>query len=193
MVLLTDSTNMRKMMKKRRTSVLICLCLIWLWGCTVMSPEVNKAALSPVPFPQLISDVERYKGDTVIVGGYVVSVENKTADTRIVAVHSPLGMGEMPKTKDLSQGRLILDVKGFIDPEVYTKDRKITVGGKISNSSATAEKAPYPFLQLEVADIHLWPTERPNTGPHCWEDDLCPRHYPWRWHPYPHHHHWRHW
>jgi outer membrane lipoprotein len=172
--------------------------LIWLyfgllWGCTVMSPEVTKEALPPLPFPELISDMERYKGDTVIVGGYVVSVENKSDHTRILALHSPLGVGQMPKSKDLSQGRLVLHVKAFIDPEVYTKDRKITVGGKILNSSATTKQAPYPFLQIEVDDIHLWPQNRPNAAPYYWDDDFFPYYYPWGWHPYRHHHHWHHW
>ena len=158
-----------------------------------MPPEVKEVALPPIPFPELITDVEQYKGDTVIVGGYVVSVENKADHTRIVAVQSPLDYGERPKRKDLSQGRLILEVKGFIDPEVYTKDRKITVGGKISDSSATAKQAPYPYLQLEVDDIHLWPIERRSTYPYYWYDDFYPYYYPWGWHPYRHHRHWHHW
>ena len=180
-------------MKKRLHIWILGLFLGLFWGCTVMSSGVKEEALPPIPFPVLITDVERYKGDTVIVGGYVVSVENKMDHTRIVAVHSPLGVGEEPKTKDLSQGRLILDYKGFIDPEVYTKDRKITVGGKISDSSATVKPAPYPFLQIEVDDIHLWPVEKPSTTPYYWDDDFFPHYYyPWWWYPNRHHRHRRH-
>jgi outer membrane lipoprotein len=167
------------------------LILSLLWGCTVMSDQVKEEALPPIEFKALIKDVEKYKGDTVIVGGYVLSVENKSDHTRIVAVQAPLGVGERPKAKDLSQGRLILVHKGFIDPEVYTKDRQITVGGKISGSSTLTPKAPFPFLQLEVKDIHLWPIEKPASDPY-WDDDFYPYYYPWRWHPYRHHHHWYH-
>jgi outer membrane lipoprotein len=179
-------------MKKRLWIWILSLFPSLLLGCTVISPGVKEEALPPIPFPELVADVERYKGDTVIVGGYIVSVENKSDHTRIVALHSPLGVGERPKTKDLSQGRLVLIYKDFIDPEVYTKDRKITVGGKISDSSATAKTAPYPFLQIEVDDIHLWPVEKPPTGPYCWDDDFFPCPYPWRYYPYHHRHH-RHW
>lgn len=156
-----------------------------------MSPEVKNEALPPIPFKVLIEDVDKYKEDTVILGGYVISVENKTDHTRIVAVQSPLGVGQKPKAKDLSQGRLILIYNGFIDPEVYAKDRQITVGGKILNSSATDPKAPYPFLEIEVKEIHLWPIEKPSPDP-CWYDCYYPFYYPWWWHPYRHHRHWYH-
>ncbi len=161
-----------------------------LWGCTVVSQEVKDEALPPIPFPELISDVEKYAGDTVIVGGHVVTVENKADHTEIVAVQSPLGVGQKPKTKDFSQGRLVMIYKGFIDPEVYTKDREITVGGKIIGSSAQADNPPYPYLKLEVRDIHLWAVEKP-VDPY-WDDDFYPYYYPWWWYPHRHHHH-RHW
>lgn len=158
-----------------------------LWGCALMSPEVENEALPPIPFKVLIENGDKYKGDTVILGGYVISVENKTDHTRIVAVQSPLGVGKKPKAKDLSQGRLILIYNGFIDPEVYAKDRQITVGGKILSSSATDPKAPYPFLEIEIKEIHLWPIKKPSPPPH-WYDDYHPYYYPWWWHPYWHHH-----
>lgn len=167
------------------------LILGMLWGCSVMSDQVKEEALPPIAFKELIKNVEKYKGDTVIVGGYVISVENKSDHTRILAVQSPLGVGERPKAKDLSQGRLILIYQGFIDPEVYTKDRKFTVGGRISTSSAVTPKAPFPFLQLEVADIHLWSIEKPRSD-HYLEDDFYPYYYPWWWHSHRHHRYWYH-
>ena len=78
-------------------------------GCAVMSPEVQDKALPPLSFPELISKVDQYKGQTVIVGGYIVSVENLKNQTRIVALQTTLGPGQKPNSKDLTQGRLILD------------------------------------------------------------------------------------
>lgn len=150
-----------------------------------MSPQVKNEALPPIAFIELIEDVNKYKGDTVILGGYVISVENRSDHTRIVALQSPLGIGEKPKDKDLSQGRLMLNYNGFIDPEVYTKDRKITVGGKIISSSASDPKASYPFLEVEVKEIHLWAVEKPLRDPY-WDN----HHYPWWYHH--RHHHWYH-
>lgn len=154
-----------------------------------MPPEVNDQALPPIPFDVLINDVNKYMGDTVIVGGHVVSVDNQANITKIIAVQTPLGVGQKPKIKDTSQGRLVLVYNGFIDPEVYTKDRLITAGGKITGSSALDRQPDYPYLQVEVGNIHLWPVEKPLDA--YWDDDYYPYHYPWWWHPYRHRH-WHH-
>lgn len=166
-----------------------CLLLNMVYGCTVVSQEVKDEALPPIPLPVLISDVQKYMGDTVIVGGHVVTVENKPGHTEIVALQAPLGVGQRPKNKDLTQGRLVAIYKGFIDPEVYTKDREITIGGKIIGSSVQAENPAYPYLKLEVRDIHLWAIEAP-PDPY-WDDYYYPFPYPWWWHRH-HRHHWYH-
>jgi outer membrane lipoprotein len=179
-------------MKIIRSAGLLSLLIFWVWGCTVVSQEVKDEALPPLPLPVLISDVEKYLGDTVVVGGHVVAVENKADHSEIVAVQSPLGVGQRPGTKDLSEGRLVIIYNGFIDPEVYTKDRKITVGGKIVGSSAQEEKPPFPFLKIEVRDLHLWAAEDPK-DPYWY--DYYPYNYPWWWHHhfYHRHRHYRHW
>lgn len=175
---------------------LFALLIFGVWGCAVVSPEVQEEALPPIPLPELIGDVQKYMGDTVIVGGHVVSVETKADDTVIVAVQSPLGIGQRPEAKDLSQGRLVMLYKGFLDPEVYTKDREITVGGKIIGSSAQVKNPAYPYLKLEIRDIHLWAKEAPQNP--YWNDpywyDPYPFYYPypWRWYRSPYHHHWHH-
>jgi outer membrane lipoprotein len=164
------------------------LLIFGVWRCTVVSPEVKEEALPPIPLRVLIGDVQKYMGDTVIVGGHVVSVDNKADHTEIVAVQSPLGVGQRPKTKDLSQGRLVMIYKGFLDPEVYAKDREITIGGKIIGSSALVKNPAFPYLKLEIRDIHLWAKEEPRDP--YWYDDPFYYPYPWWWH---HHHYHRRW
>jgi outer membrane lipoprotein len=158
-------------------------------GCAVMSQQVRDQALPQLPFNELVDHVAQYQGQVVIAGGYIVSVQNLEKQTRIVAVQTPLGIGQQPKSKDLSQGRLILIYNGFLDPEIYTKDRQITVGGPILGSSAQEAHAPYPYLKIEVQDIHLWPLPEPVPVDPFWYDDFWYP-YPWGWwHPYWHHHH----
>ncbi len=177
-------------MKITPSVLLLGLVIHAIWGCAVVSQEVKDEALPTIPLPVLISDVQKYMGDTVIVGGHVISVENKLEHTEIVAVQAPLGVGQRPKTKDLSQGRLVLVYKGFIDPEVYTKDREITIGGTIIGSSAQVEARSYPFLKVEVRDIHLWAKEVPRDR--YW-DGYYPYYDPWWWHHprYYRHHRYR--
>ena len=155
-----------------------CLALIvWVSGCAVMSREIQDKALPDLSFPELIAGADRYQGQTVIVGGYIVSVENLKDESRMVAVQTSLGLGQEPESKDLSKGRLILVYKGFLDPEVYTKDRRITVGGRILDSSAHDPEAAYPYLKIAVDEIHLWAVRKPAAAYPYWYDDY--------WYPYP--------
>ncbi len=168
------------------TGSVLAIGLIMIMGCSVMPQEIKDQALPQLPFDQLMAHVDQYKGQTVILGGYLVSVENLKNQTRIVAVQTPLGVGQRPKSKDFTRGRLVLTCKGFLDPEVFTKDRQITVGGRILSSSANDPHATYPYLAVEVDDIHLWPVEKIVPPDYYWYDDF--------WYPYPwlwRHPHWR--
>lgn len=167
---------------RRRQDVFLVLLAGLLTAC-VGTTVVNKPADVPLTYQELVDNTEPYVGRTVVMGGYVISVENFENSTRVTAVQAPLGSGQKPKSKDLSQGRLILIYSGFLDPEVYTKDRKITVSGTLSGSSTMArgEKTPYPYLEIQVAEIHLWPVEKPPPPYPYVDDPWYPFHYPWGW------------
>lgn len=160
-------------------------------GCAVMSEELEQKALSQLPFKALVREADGNLGETVILGGYVLSVENEKAQTRMVVVQAPLGVGQQPKSKDLSQGRLILIYDGFIDPEVYTKDRQVTVGGKLMGSSVTENHdLPYPYVRVQVEELHLWAKPDPDPVAPYWYDDCYPFG-PWRYrHPWYGHRCW---
>ncbi len=172
----------------------------WLWiipmligistGCAVMPSKMTREAAPQRPFGDMVQHSEEFIGRTVILGGYVVSVENRKNGTKIEAVQAPLGVGQRPKAKDLSQGRLIVEVDGFLDPEIYTKDRVITVGGIMSGSSKTdRSQLPYPYIRLQAQKLHLWPVVEPQPVDPFWYHDCYPfhrslwwRHYhPWCW------------
>lgn len=156
-------------------------------GCAG-APVVQEDALPPMPFSELIAHADRYKGQSVILGGYVLEVENHRDHTQILAVQAPLGSGQRLKSKDLSKGRLILTCSGFIDPEVYAKDRQITVGGDILGGAVDDPELPFPYLRIKVNKIHLWPEEKPRPRDFLWEDAWFYHHYPyypWYWgYPY---------
>ena len=159
---------------------------IILSGCSVISPDIAQEALPDPDFAELIRHVDRYRGETVVLGGYVLSVENFKDHTRIIAIEAPLGAGQRPKSKDLSRGRLHLLHDGFIDPEVYTRDRQITVGGRILESIGQP-LPPYPYLRIQVKEMHLWPVAKPLPADPYWDDPWCLS--PWWYFPW-HHRRW---
>jgi len=171
--------------------IAICISIvISVYACAVMPADVTQDAA--LPFPELIQNADRYRGKTVIVGGYVVEVSNEADQSRIIAVQTPLGIGQEPKSRDSSQGRLVITYQGFIDPEVFQKERKITVAGKIIASSQTEQgKYPFPYLHIDMTHIHLWPVQKvvpydpywDYWGPPYWGPPYYYR--PWGWrHPY---------
>ena len=150
-------------------------------GCAVIPSEISRKAMPEMPFSDLIRNAGLHKGKTTVIGGYIVEVTNLADQSRIIAVQAPLGSSQEPKTKDLSQGRLVIISRGFIDPEVYQKERKITVAGKIMGSSQTEQgQYAYPYLRIDLTHMHLWPVEKPVPYDPYWD--------PWgpyyRYHPY---------
>ena len=96
-------------------------CLLWLMGtvsCPVISEQVRSEAETAVPFKTLLDKAEDYKGRTVILGGYILQTKNLASETILKVLQVPFRVGEDPDTRDLSQGRFAVHVKGFIDPEV---------------------------------------------------------------------------
>jgi outer membrane lipoprotein len=155
-------------------------------GCAVMPKEMTHEAAPQRPFREMVEQSERFIGRTVIFGGYVVSVENMKNGTKIEALQAPLGVGQQPKAKDLSEGRLIVEHDGFLDPEIYTKDRVITVGGIMSGSSKTDQsQLPYPYIRLRAQKLHLWPIVEPQSVDPFWYHDCYPYYHSLWWR---HHH-----
>ena len=174
-------------MMKPLAEIIMCICCLTVMSCAVIPSDATRDKLPEMPFPVLIAEAGQHIDSTVILGGYVVDVQIEKDRSRIVAVQSPLGLGQEPKSKDLSQGRLIILYDGFIDPEVYAKDRKITVAGKLLGSSSTeTAQMPFPYVRIQMAHIHLWPVEKPVPRDPYWNGwGYPPPWHPWWGWPYP--------
>jgi outer membrane lipoprotein len=94
-----------------------------------------------------------------------------------------LGIGETPKSKDYSKGRFIISQKGFLDPEIYSKDRKVTVAGTIAGT--VVEKVnnfSHSYLEIKSREIYLWPKDEYYYPAPYYDPWYYP--YPYYWHPY---------
>ena len=165
----------------RTISILTCLLsLITPVSCTVISNQVQSEAESPVPFRKLMEDADQYHGRMVILGGYVLETKNLASETILKVLQVPFRVGEEPDSKDLSQGRFIVYYNGFLDPEVYAKDRAITVAGRVMGSAVEKIGEEHiQYLKIENREIYLWP-EYMNRPPYHY-----PRPYLRYWHRYP--------
>jgi outer membrane lipoprotein len=171
-------------MKTLILRLILCLLVLMLpAACAVISQQVRSEAEPDVPFKTLLADVEKYRGRTVILGGYILEINNQASATIIKVLQVPLKIGEEPGLKDRSEGRFHILHKGFLDPEVYSKDRAITVAGSVMGSDI--EKIgdnQIPYLKIETREIYLWPEYE--TGP----PPYPPWPYPYYRYGYPYYH-----
>jgi len=168
------------MMNTLKMGLAITLMGLFAVSCSVISSEVKSEAVPPMPFRTLAHEADQYVGKTVILGGYILETRNNPGETIIEILQTPLKLGEEPKSRDLSEGRLIVSHEGFLDPEVYSKDRKITVAGTLIGCSAERVET----CRIESREIYLW-SQHESRYPYGYYGG--PVLYPYRHHRYPYH------
>jgi outer membrane lipoprotein len=172
--------------RSRSLGVYILLFLL-LGGFTACAPAISKKvrdeAGEPVPFEALLKQTDGYKGRVVIVGGYILETVNETDGSWITVLQAPLDSQNRPKSSDLSEGRFMVSSSEFLDPVVYSKERRITVGGKVIGSQERKlGNLTYVYPVIEAMEIHLWSKEGEYIGPYYPYYD--PWYHPWYRRPY---------
>ena len=159
------------------------LLFLLLGGFTACAPAISKKvreeAGETVPFEVLLKQIDGYKGRVVIVGGYILETVNETDGSWITVLQAPLDSQNRPKSSDLSEGRFMVSSSKFLDPVVYSKERRITVGGKVIGSQERElGSLTYVYPVIEAMEIHLWSKEGEYIGPYY------PYYDPWYRRPY---------
>jgi outer membrane lipoprotein len=137
-----------------------------------------------------LQDGDKHIGDTVILGGYILQTDNTAEQSTLLVLQAPLGYGQEPKAKDYTQGRFIVVHEGFLEPEIYSKDRKITVAGVIiGQEKIKIDAFPQPHLKIRSREIFLWPERQTPYHDNYYDYDpwFCPNFDCWPWyrrHPF---------
>jgi len=97
---------------------------------SIPSREFRQGLASPIPFQELLEG-DAHRNERVVLGGYILETVNEPDGTRLTLLQAPLDSRHKPKSQDLSQGRFVVETREFLDPAIYAKDRKVTVGGKV--------------------------------------------------------------
>jgi outer membrane lipoprotein len=151
-------------------------------SCAVISQPIRSEAETPVPFPTLVAEADTFKGRTVILGGYILETTNRESETVIKVLQVPLRLGEEPGLKDSSEGRFLIYHQEFLDPEVFSKDRVLTVAGEVIGAGFEETRAdPIRYLKLKSREIYLWPEYATYNYPYP------PWPFPYFWYDYPYH------
>jgi len=176
-------------------SILFASVFFLIFAVTGCGPKVLRdmqaQGASPVPFDLLLHSSGEYRGKLVMAGGYVLEIRNAGTGSDMIVIEAPLDSMFEPGGKDESRGRFIFRSKGFLDPEVYAKDRKVTVSGVsagISHESLGEGRYAYPVIEAGV--VYLWPKAEELQPPYYYRHPYYYRDYPWDypWYPGPYRH-----
>jgi outer membrane lipoprotein len=156
--------NTVNMGTKRDKLVILCVVLfsgLIMASCaSVISKSVMKEVDPNLGFEQLKEDPGAYVGKIVLLGGSIIKTENISDKTNIFILQRPLEFRDEPSSKDISKGRFILTVPGFLDPEIYCPGRKITVAGEIMGKEVhSLDEIDYTYPVIAKKELYLWPLE----------------------------------
>lgn len=144
----------------------------------VISKQLRQQVDKSLSFGLLSADPENYKGKIVILGGVIIQTTPKPGETKVEIVQKNLDFFNEPENEDKSDGRFLVRADGFLDPEIYKKDRKITVAGEVIGSETRKlDELDYRYPVVKAMEMKLWPKPRPMPPPYYWG-------YPYYWGPY---------
>jgi outer membrane lipoprotein len=128
-------------------------------GC---ASNVPRAIQDPVPgapeVAAVTADPAVYRGRTVRWGGAIARVENRDNETVVEIVAFRLDAFGEPIRDDRSAGRFLARKAGFLDPQIYARDRMLTVVGTVEG--VQPGKVGEQVLSLPVVnatEAYLWP------------------------------------
>jgi outer membrane lipoprotein len=131
--------------------------LLFSFGCThVISQNVRSRVDTGVSLHSVFKDPDAYRGRVIIVGGTIVDAVNRNDGTYIEVIEKPLNYRGVPEYSDSSYGRFIILHPGFLDTELFSRGKYITVAGEVIGSRVQKlDEMDYSYLFLKDIEIHL--------------------------------------
>jgi len=133
------------------------LMLVLTAGCAAVSKDLRQQADPRLTFEQVSAQPVHYEGEMVIWGGYIIENRAGRDMTKLIILQAPLSAMQRPQSKDASAGRFIAVADEFLDPEIYSKTRGVTIAGEVADYTETVEDDGYgPYPVVHIKEVHLW-------------------------------------
>lgn len=160
--------------------------ILFLSACSSQVPMVISQEIKGSPTIAKIQEKSKaYLSQPVRWGGVIINTKNKQDTSRLTIVAYPLNNNGKPQITKNSVGRFIASINSFLEPQVYSRNRIITLTGQfIKTESIKVGDFPYNYPVIKVKKYFLWPDKKTTTQqPPVW------RHEPFYWPYYPPHRH----
>jgi len=173
-------------MNTKLYSLLVLTSLLML-GCQ-SAPQLPVPQTNP-PVAAVQSNPGAHKDQQVTWGGVILSTEAKDKVTEVTILAKRLSSSTRPIEGDVSLGRFIAKINGFIDPAVYAAGRELSVYGvMIGTENRKVGEYDYLYPMVNVTSYHLWPVPVKYDDDYYWDPWYGPWYYPYPYYHRPHRH-----
>jgi|SRR5690554_5723568 len=133
-------------------------------ACASRYPQtIRTDATDLVEFTQAQRQADVHEGRQARWGGVIADVRNSEDGTRIEVVNFRLNNFGRPRASDESQGRFVVYVNDFIDPEIYQRGRMVTALGQFQGlEQGQIGDFRYDYPVLAATGVELWKTQQTN-------------------------------
>ncbi len=125
---------------------------------------VLSACVSPSPSGEVsiasVQDIQQGNAETGLSlrwGGTIAKVHNKQDLTILEIVSRPLLRSGRPRHNDQTDGRFLAEVSGFLDPQIVSVGRDISVVGTVNRvEKGQVGEADYQYPVMTVFNYRIW-------------------------------------
>lgn len=111
-----------------------------------------------IPFSQLKTTPDSYRGQQVILGGRVLSARRLKEGTRIEVLQLPLEGTQPGSDLTRSQGRFVAMHKEFLDPATLPPGTFLTVTGEVTGAlTLPLDETEYTYPLIEIRQLKVRP------------------------------------
>jgi outer membrane lipoprotein len=139
--------------------------LLWLLplllGACATGPKFDTTGVNRALTPKnSVARLPGVEGKQVLWGGSILRTTNLKDSSEIEVLGYALDSDQKPQTDQQPLGRFIFQVKGYLEPATYAKDRLVTVVGKLSRAqTGKVGESDYTYPVIAAEQLYLWPKE----------------------------------
>ena len=132
-------------------------------GCQTIIPKaVLQKVNRDITFEVLKKNPRTYDGQTVLLAGVIVKTTNIPGGAILEIYQTKMDWEDKPTNLDDSQGRFLAEYNDFLDPEIYSNQRQVTIAGEVLGvKKMKLDEMEYPYPLIRAEAIHLWKKTQP--------------------------------
>ena len=132
-------------------------------GCATIIPKAIRDKVNrDITFEGLKKNPAAYEGQMVLLAGVIVKTTNNPTGATLEIYQTQMDWEDRPVHKDVSKGRFLVQTTDFLDPEIYSKQREVTVAGTVLGvRRIRLDEMEYPYPVISAKAIYLWEKTEP--------------------------------